>query len=98
VTKVAARSWSALFDIGHDFSACQVKPGLRNGRSYTATLSCAGGKASGKSNFNVTSTSLNGEVNVIAHEPSYDRLDTKIVQARWLGSNCDDNTQVRPRP
>jgi hypothetical protein len=86
----ATRSWSALTKIDRDYGACQIKPVSRNARRYTATLSCSGGKSSGKADFNATSTSFKGEVQVIAHESSYDRTDTKITQGRWLRASCDD--------
>jgi hypothetical protein len=82
-------NWTALTKIDRDYGACQIKPVSRNARRYTATLSCVDGKATGKADFTAASTAFKGEVRVVAHEPSYDRTDTKVIQGRWLRANCD---------
>lgn len=91
------QSWGALTRMDRDYGACQIKPVSSNAKRYKAVLTCAGGKARGEANFNASATRFDGTVTVVAHQSSYDRTDSKILQGRWVRATCDDSTATRHR-
>ena len=92
LTQSQTQTWTAFTRMDRDYGACQVRPLLNSRKQYKALLTCAGGKAHGEANFTATPTSFRGDVKVVAHESSYDRTDTKNIQAHWVRATCDANS------
>jgi hypothetical protein len=71
------------------YSACSRKVLTTTSRKIKATLSCRGGKVTGTIDLTSAAQSVEGQIVFVAHEPAYDRIETRQVKGERIASVCD---------
>jgi len=88
ITREQASRWASLIRLDRDYAACSRKSITQSTKQFKASLTCSSGKSKGDVRFSATPTRYEGEVRIVSHEPSYDKTESKRVQATWVSADC----------
>jgi hypothetical protein len=88
ITRDAASRWASLIRLDRDYAACSRKSLVQSPKQFKASLTCSSGKVKGDVRFSATPAKYEGEIRIVSHEPSYDKTESKRVQATWVSSVC----------